>query len=68
MPLLFNSALEYAIRGVQVNQGGLKLKSTLQLSVYGDEINILGNEIYNYREKHSSFGSCQYGDWSTSDC
>jgi len=30
-PLLFNFALEYAIKGVQVNQNGLKLNDTHQI-------------------------------------
>jgi len=38
-PLLFNRALEYAIRNVQVNQDGLKLNGTYQHLESGLEVN-----------------------------
>ena len=44
-PLLFNIALEYAIRRVQVNQDGFKLNGTHQLLGYADDVNILGGSV-----------------------
>ena len=43
--MLFNFALQYAIRRVQVNQGGLKLNGTHQLLAYADDVNILGGSV-----------------------
>jgi hypothetical protein len=44
-PLLFNFALEYVIRRVQVNQDGLKLSGTHQLLAYADDVNLLGGSV-----------------------
>jgi len=49
-PMLFNFALEYAIRRVQVNQDGLKLNGTNQLLAYSDYVNILGGSIHTLKE------------------
>ena len=48
--MLFNFALEYAIRMVRVNQDGLKLNGTHELLAYADEVNILGGSIYTLKE------------------
>jgi len=48
--MLFNCALEYAIRRVQVNQDGLKLNGKHQLLVYSDVVNILGGSVDTVKE------------------
>jgi len=44
--LLFNFALPYAIRRVQVNQEGLKLNGAHQLLVYANGVNILEGRVH----------------------
>jgi len=45
-PMLFNFALEYAIRRVQVNRDGLRLNGTHQLLAYADDVNILAGSMH----------------------
>jgi len=48
--LLFNIALEYAIKRVQVNQDGLILNGSHQLLAYADDVNILGGSVHTVKE------------------
>jgi len=48
--MLFDFALPYTIKRVQVNQNGLKLNGTHQLLVYADDVNILGGNVHTVKE------------------
>jgi hypothetical protein len=45
LALIFNFALQYAIRNVQINQDVLKLNGTHNLVVYADDINTLSGML-----------------------
>jgi len=53
-PLLFNFALDYAIRRVQGNQDGLKFNDIHQLLVYTDDVNTLSRSIHTVKKNTES--------------
>jgi hypothetical protein len=62
LSLVFNFALEYAIRKIQANQKLLKFNGTHQI-IYGDDVNLQGHSIHT-----TSLIIPLKGDWSRSKC
>jgi hypothetical protein len=54
LPLVFNFALEYAIRRIKVSQDGLKLNGAHQLLVSAADVNILGGGVHTIQKRSFS--------------
>jgi hypothetical protein len=57
-PLLFNFALEYAIRRDQVKQDGSKLNGTQQLLTYAYDVNISVGSVYTTKKNTEDLLVC----------
>jgi hypothetical protein len=53
LPLLFNFALEYAIRKAQENQVGLKLNGAHELLAHVDDVDLLVDNIDTIKENRN---------------
>jgi hypothetical protein len=53
LPLLFNFALQYSIKRVQLNLDGLELNGAHQLVVCADDVNILGGSVHTVKENRN---------------
>jgi len=49
-PLLFNFVVQHAIKGVKINQDGLKLNGTHQLLFYVDDVSMLGRNVHTVKK------------------
>jgi hypothetical protein len=58
-PLLFNFALEYALRKVHENQAGLKVNGTHQLLAYVDDVNLVGNNMTIKKSTETLIDACE---------
>ena len=67
-PMLFNFALDYAIRRVQVKRDGLKLNGTYQLLAYADDVNILAGSIHTVKENAEALVAATVENWIGSMC
>jgi len=52
--LLFDFALDYAIRRVQANQDGLKFYGTYEHLVYADDVNILRGSVHTKKAREGT--------------
>jgi hypothetical protein len=58
LPLLFNFALEYAIRTLQVNQDGMKLNGTHYLMDCADDVSALGRSVHTVTKNTAALLVC----------
>ena len=65
-PLLFNFALEYAIRKIKETNLGLDMNGTHQVLAYADDVNLKGDDFRKNRKKCRCVIKCLSGHWFSS--